>query len=429
MRFLVPPGQDGWGGGGNASLLRAVEITDPRPLEEVVPGQRHDLPEGSYYFVRRDYAVCYHLGGRPLEQARVIAGETLAALARDQRLANLTLDEAVFLDTETTGLSAGAGTHVFLVGLGYFVADYFRLDQYFMEDYDQEPGLLAALQEGLRSFRAVISFNGKAFDLPLLEARFILARQRSPLSSHPHLDLLSAARRLWGARLPSCRLVALEEAILGETRVGDLPGALVPEHYFRYLRTRDPWLVKPIFDHNRQDVLTLLSLVGRAAARYESFLSDPPREKDLDPLDLYGLARLYRVVGRQEPAVRSYLAGLEAGLPPELAGRAALDCIRTLRRLGRSGEATLLCASLADAHPQGLWALLELAKDLEHRVRDYRGALAVVERALGLLAGKSEVHARHCGGMGSNPTLGSSRRYGRARLARKQARGRTRTPT
>ncbi len=358
-----------------------------RPLGEVVPGERLETPEGFCYRVRHDYPVCHHYGGRPLERARAVRGETLAALGRDEDLVRLTLDRACFIDTETTGLSGGTGTHVFMVGVGYFDGDYFRIDQYFMEDYDQEPGLVAALDDALRGYEAVVSFNGKAFDLPLIETRFILSRRRPPLRGRPHLDLLPASRRLWGTRLRSCRLTALEEAVLGETRVGDVPGYLVPELYFDYLRTGDPWVVKPIFDHNQQDVLSLLCLAGRAAERFEAFLGDSPGEEGVDALDLYALARLYRTLGRHEAAVRCYRASLSSGLPDSLADRAGLECVRVLRRLGRGPEAAHLCEELADGCPRRLWALVELAKDLEHRARDYARALTVVDFALGLAAG------------------------------------------
>ncbi len=387
-----------------------MSLDDPRRIEEVVPGQRLGTPEGSCYLVRRDYPVCHHYGGRPLEAARLVSGATLAALGRDDGLGDLTLDQACFLDTETTGLAGGTGTHVFMVGLGYFDGDYFRVDQYFLEDYDQEPGMLAALDEVLPGFRAVVSFNGKAFDLPLIETRFILSRRRPPLSSKPHLDLLFAARRLWGLRLESCRLVALEQAILGESRVGDIPGALVPEFYFHYLDTGDARVLAPIFEHNRQDVLSLLCLAGRAAERYEAFLGDTPAEDGVDPLDLFGLARLYRALGRSEAAARCYRAALAGGLPEDLAARAGLECLRTLRRLGRLEEASRLCEELADGYPQRLWALVELAKDLEHRVRDYDRALAAVDRALGLADADP---------LNGDPTPLEHRRE---RLARKKAR-------
>ncbi len=356
----------------------------PRDLTEVVPGTRVETPDGTCYVVSREYPVTYRYGGGPLEEARSTAGATLAALARDEGLSGLTLDRACFLDTETTGLAGGTGTHVFLVGLGAFEGDFFRVEQFFMEDYDREPALLSALEERLQAFEAVVTFNGKAFDLPLIETRFILSRRRPPLRERPHLDLLAASRRLWGLRLESCRLAALEEAVLGESRVGDVPGWLVPQHYFAYLRTQDAWYLRPVFEHNRLDVLSLLALTGQAARRFESFLTRPPGEDDLDPLDLLALARLYRSVGFLEPAVRCYEACLGAG-PAEEIDRVGLELIRLLRRLRRTHEAMAVATRLADGHPPRVWALVELSKDLEHRLRDYDRALAVVDRALGLL--------------------------------------------
>jgi hypothetical protein len=322
-----------------------------------------------------------------LEEVLAVSGRALAALGRDEGLKDVTLARACFIDTETTGLAGGTGTYVFLVGVGRLEGDSFVVDQYFMEDYDQEPALIAALEENLRGFQAVVSFNGKAFDLPLLETRFILARRPPPLKARPHLDLLAAARRLWGLRLDSCSLGALERAVLGETRAGDIPGRLVPEHYFRYLTSRDPRMVKPVFEHNRRDVLSLLSLACRAARRFESFLGDPPGEDGVHPLDLYSLARLYQAYGLTEAAVRCCRACLDSLPPGPLADRAGLDCVRLLRRLGRAPEAAALSRELADARPPRLWALVEVAKDLEHRLKDYRGALEVVDRALGLAEG------------------------------------------
>lgn len=392
------------------------------PLDEAVPGVRLSTPEGTCYRVTRDYPLCYHYGGHPLEQVREVARTTLPELARDAELEGLDLEKACFIDTETTGLAGGTGTHVFMVGLGHFAGDFFRVDQYFMEDFDQEPGLVAALEEALEGYEAVVSFNGKAFDLPLLETRFILSRRRLSLGGRPHLDLLPASRRLWGLRLESCRLVSLEEAVLGETRVGDVQGALVPEIYFAYLRTRDGMALKPIFDHNRQDVLSLLSLAGRAAKRYEAYLDDAPTEDGIDALDLYSLARLYRAAGRTEASLRCYAACLEAGLPDSLLERAGLECVRLMRRTGRREEALLLCERLADGYPRRLWAMVELAKDLEHRARDYARALAVVDRALGLAQGEDFLSRPD--GPGRAAQLDQdSLEHRRRRLAAKKARG------
>lgn len=356
-------------------------------LQEVLPGRRLETPAGSCYHVRWEHPLCFRYGAAPLLEALAVSGRTLAVLGRDESLEEVTLARACFIDTETTGLAGGTGTYVFLVGVGWFEGDLFVVDQYFMEDYDREPALIAALEENLRRFEAVVSFNGKAFDLPLLETRFILARRPPPLRAQPHLDLLAAARRLWGLRLESCSLQTLERAVLGETRAGDIPGRLVPQHYFRYLRNRDPRVLKPVFEHNRRDVLSLLSLACRAARRFESFLEDPPGEDGVHPLDLYSLARLYRAHGLGEAAVRCYRACLDSLPSGPLADRAGLECVRLLRRLGRAPEAAALSRELADARPPRLWALVELAKDLEHRLKDYRGALEVVDRAVGLAEG------------------------------------------
>src|SRR5439155_984707 len=99
----------------------------------------------------------------------------------------------LFLDTETTGLAGGTGTYTFLVGVGRLDGDRFIVEQYFMRDFDEEPALLAALVPLLEQAAGVVTFNGSAFDLPLLETRFVLARRRWP-PRLPHLDLLRPAR-------------------------------------------------------------------------------------------------------------------------------------------------------------------------------------------------------------------------------------------
>lgn len=396
--------------------LRPLEDGDPPSLEAAIPGRYVETPDGRCYVVSRDYPVNYHYGSAPIDCGRQAPGSALAHLAGDSELEAVELEQACFIDTETTGLG-GTGTYVFMVGVGRFVGDYFRIDQYFMEDYDQEPALLSVLAEALHGFAALVSFNGRGFDLPLIETRFILARRRPPLSSRPHLDLLPCARRLWGIRLESCRLTALEEHILGETRVGDLPGHLVPERYFGFLRTGDPRLLVPVFEHNRQDVLSMVALAGAATARFQCGLGDPPAFDGLDPLDLWSLGRLYRRRGLEQAAVRAYQACLDGCCPVPAWDRVALECLRMLRRLHRTEEALALAERMADAYPARPWALVELAKLLEHQVRDYGRALAVVDRALGL----SAVGPAPLPSPGLSP---EALRHRRDRLHRKQSRSR-----
>src|SRR5258708_25792437 len=126
-----------------------------------------------------------------------------------------------------------------------------------MRDYHEEASLLHGLAADLRRFSHLVTFNGKMFDLPLLDARYRLNRARFPLTEAPHLDLLHPARRLWKARLESCRLQSLERELLGLHREDDIPGEEIPHASFGYVRRRDARATARVGGHNRQDILSL----------------------------------------------------------------------------------------------------------------------------------------------------------------------------
>ncbi|HSD28371.1 MAG TPA: ribonuclease H-like domain-containing protein, partial [Vicinamibacteria bacterium] len=171
----------------------------------------------------------------------------------------------VFLDTETTGLAGGTGTYVFLVGLAtWTTGQTLTVTQYFLGDLGAEAAFLHAVREAVAAARELVTFNGRTFDLPLLETRYLLARASWWGAELPHRDLYPVARALWRGRATDCRLSTLEAALLGLDRGDDLPGALVPQVYFRYLRTRDPGPLPRIFRHNRWDLVALAGLHGRA---------------------------------------------------------------------------------------------------------------------------------------------------------------------
>ena len=151
-----------------------------------------------------------------------------------------------FLDTDTTGLAGGTGTYAFLIGCGSIEPDGFRVRQFFMRDYGEEASQLHALSEYLERFDVMITYNGKAYDQPLLETRYRMVRARPPFARMEHLDLLFGARRLWKIRLDCCRLSYLEHQILGVEREGDLPGELIPYYYFDYVRTQRAVKLVPI---------------------------------------------------------------------------------------------------------------------------------------------------------------------------------------
>lgn len=282
----------------------------------------------------------------------------------------------VFLDTETTGLAGGTGTYVFLVGLGRLTGGAFRITQYFLPDLDAEPAFLAAVRAEVEGARELVTYNGRTFDLPLLETRYLL--QRAPWwgPGIPHRDLYPLARALWRGRAPDCRLTTLEAAVLALDRGDDLPAWAVPQLYFRYLRTRDRWLLPRLFLHNRWDLVALAGLRARA----EALLAGP--RPGHDPREYLGAARWLE---RADPgrSAAFYRAALEGPLPEPLRLLACWRLGRLCRRQGRPEEALRLWGSLA-AHPAApLGLLVDLAKLREHVARDFAGALEAARRALG----------------------------------------------
>ena len=159
--------------------------------------------------------------------------------------------KCLFIDTETTGLSGGAGTVAFLVGAGYVDGDGFVVEQFLMREYADEPEMIDRLAGLMDQFDCVCTFNGKKFDMPLLEARFIMCRMRQRWREMDNLDLLHPARRAWKLRIGSCRLCRIEAEILGMPRRDDLPGSEVPGRYFEYLKTGDEGLLEDIIEQRR----------------------------------------------------------------------------------------------------------------------------------------------------------------------------------
>ncbi len=247
--------------------------------------------------------------------------------------------------------------------------------QYFMRDYHEEPALLAALAEDLRRFESIVTFNGKMFDVPLLETRYRLDRVRFPLSEAPHLDLLHPARRLWKARLESCRLQVLEAELLGVRRRGDIPGEAIPGIYFDYVRRRDARAMARVFEHNRIDIVSLAALAVTACRWVEEGSAEDPR-------DVLSLARVLERARLYERSEAEYRRTVESD-------RGALRVaalVRLASRAKRARDHDRAAGLWQQAAESGdLLALRELAIHHEHRSRDLPASLAAVEQALGVL--------------------------------------------
>ena len=388
---------------GGRSGLATAPPPAPRPAPTTAitfPGGREEqTPFGPCYLIERRYPLGHRHGHHLLGAIGQVAPELLAALGRDPRFATLPHERLILLDTETTGLAGGTGTHVFLVGLGFLErgpdgALAFVVRQYFLRQLREERALLHALGATLGGYDALVSFNGKSFDWPLLVSRFVLARQRTEVEARawPHLDLLHPTRRIWRHRLSRCSLGTIEREVLGIDRGPDIPGALIPELYFRYLREGDPAPLHAVLTHNESDIITLLTLLihlgqilggdGDGAATAGQFLAGA---------DHYGLATLHAALGREEASLRAYRAALAApSLKPELRREARLALALALKRARRWEEALPLwrecCRTEARRKRPDPWAHIELAKYHEHAARDYPAAVAIVEAALALLS-------------------------------------------
>jgi hypothetical protein len=258
--------------------------------------------------------------------------------------------------------------------------DRFKVRQYFMRDYHEEGALLHALAHDLARFSRVVTFNGKMFDIPLLEARFRLNRGRFPLGAAPHFDLLHPARRLWKMRLESCRLQSLEAALLGLSRSGDIPGELIPQVYFDYVRRRDARALKRVFDHNRQDIVSLAALAILACQWVEEGRAEDPR----DVVSLAGVLERAQLFERSEA---EYRRALEHAKGP-VRGMALLRLAFRAKRARDFARAEALWGEAGEAgEPE---AFRQLAMHYEHRRRDFGAALHAADRGLALVAGSRE---------------------------------------
>ena len=263
--------------------------------------------------------------------------------------------------------------------MGRIAQDGFRIRQFFMREFGEEASLLSALHDHLQQFDVLITYNGRTYDQPLLETRFRMLRQRPPFSGLAHLDLLFGARRLWKLRFESCRLVDLENQILGVERQGDLPGELIPYFYFEYLRTQEIFRLVPIFHHNAMDILTLACLTAIVPWAFH-----PPGQAQFSHgAEMVGLARWWRQADQPENALGLFRQAVDRGLPDDLLFRTLWDIAMMEKKLGREHAALPVFTELAAS--RSAWraaALEELAKYYEHRERNYAMALEMTLSAL-----------------------------------------------
>jgi len=347
-------------------------------IEDVVEGHFWEGIYGPVFCHEEEYEPDYQHGTKPLAPSVPIS--TLCQWANAEQLSNADLQNFIFLDTETSGLAGGTGTYAFEVGLGRFTTHGFKLAQFFMRHPGEEPALLAGLTEFMDGMQAVVTYNGKSFDIPLLNTRYTLMGMSSPFEGIAHFDLLPLARRLWRIRLESRTLGNVESKILGVSRGEDeVPGYLIPEMYFEFLKTQDARPLSGIFYHNAIDILSLAGLYSHMA-----FLLDEPHSNRISYAeDVVALARFFESMGDIPQAQSLYQKALHKELEEDLYWDTIERYSFLLKRKGDWDAALTLWMQAAEN--KALYAFEELAKFYEHRQKDFTMAKAWTNKALDVL--------------------------------------------
>ena len=345
------------------------------PVEDIVAGRFLDTGNGITYLIEEDFPVDYihgQVGLRIATTPRIIA-----EWAGDLKIAEQNPETLAFLDTETSGLAGGTGTFAFLVGAGRYTKDGFHLVQFFMRDPLEEPALLLALEDFLSPCQTIVSFNGKSFDVPLLNTRYTLQGWKSPFKNFSHVDLLHLARRLWRDRLPSRTLANLEVQILHASRTDEeIPGWMIPEIYFDYLREGDARPLKRVFYHNAMDVVSLAALLNHTS----SLLEEPFNQRSSEIIDLAAIGRLLEDLGRIERAAELYETCLKAEIPEDIYND-TLFRLSMLHKHNNNYPAAILLWEQA-ALRNRIFAFEELAKYFEHHTQELELALKWTHEAI-----------------------------------------------
>jgi len=278
-------------------------------------------------------------------------------------LKNSSIENLLFYDLETTGLSGGAGTLAFLAGFGWIEHGKLIINQYFLHDFPGEIDFLLLIRELLTDNRILVSYNGKSFDHPLLRTRFLMKGLQLPSVSE--IDLLHSSRRLWKKRLPSCRLCIIEERILDIHRVNDVPGMEVPDIYFNFLKTNKPEPLEGVFKHHLQDIKSLAFLFAHMEKLWFRPSAIPSNDKTS-----FGKLMLFR---KREEGVELLK---ESFLKKDQDAGKILSIY--YKRKGALTAAVNIWKEMWDNQHE-LFQGIELAKYYEHKTKEIETALNIVK--------------------------------------------------
>ena len=347
---------------GPAKERAAAPVSAPAPTEPFVVRDFFYSLNDSYRKVR-------------LTEWRQVEPKTLALLSGDERFLHVDPTKLLFFDTETTGIAGGTGTLPFMLGFGFLAGDSFQVRIFVLKDLNREGEFLEAVDRFLdeNGFSALVTFNGRSFDLPLMETRYILQHMRCPMLGLPHLDFLFPARTIWRNTYDSRRLGYLGEMLLGISRSDDIDPSEIPALYFSFLRSNEFALLESVIEHNSLDLVGLSAVVLLGARYLEDY------SLTSDEGEILGLGIIYEKAGWIERASDFYRIARENSSRDGVFSQAVKRLSIILKKQKLYGEAIDLWRILSEKNDAD--AFRELSVHYEHRERKYQDALAVVEMA------------------------------------------------
>ena len=331
---------------------------------------------GPVWMVETVYDEGY-LHGRT-ELSKNIPETTLDFLGIEKSQEPVMLAKAAVIDTETTGLAGGTGTYPFIIGIGFWRKNKFIVRQYILRDFSEEPAQLQAFTEDLQKTSSLLSYNGKSFDIPLLRTRYRINRMGVPFIDFPHIDLLHPCRRIYRNHFESFNLTYLEAMILGFERVGDVPSHLIPKIYFDFLQNRDDDLLIPILYHNRDDIISLYMLAQETANRIDLALCGASNDDNM----FLSLAKIM-FMSRDYDAAEKMLGFIKS----DFAGSRTNDDTMMMKSIAAKrtrdwDKAQTTWKQMIDCGRFGIFPHIELAKHLEHGLKDLNSALEITNSAM-----------------------------------------------
>ena len=367
-----------------AQEIEKPKIRNPYSIDKVLDGKIITTSQGEIFTVENSFPIEYSNGASPI--GLIADLEILSSWTGQNNIKSLPPEDFAFIDIETTGLSGGTGTYAFLIGIGRYISNEFRIIQVFLREPYEEPAQLLAAEQYLDNSQAIVSFNGKAFDIPILISRYTLHHWIHPFQNMAHIDLLHIARRLWRDRIPNRMLSNLEFNVLGVTRTEeDIPGWMIPSLYFDFLRDGDARPLKKVFYHNNMDVLSMAALLNYIAG----LLSKPILPAEIHNSDTIAIAGILEDIGDFDSAIKLYNHALDHTNYSGVSSQEAvfLKAIEHLARIHKHQQDYSIAIELwkRAANLNQINPCIELAKYYEHQQKDFSEAMYWTRFALELL--------------------------------------------